>query len=165
MLIREFTDYSPHVLLFGMLATFVVLGFLQYGFYLEVFNNALVAGLIASIIQVLRFAAGLTSANFFKNHRWFLGVVVITLSVWLTYFEHGEVMHISGTITTSHPEATVSVLRVLVWVGPILELFLGLTLGVISGRPASRSSSASPNGKASTDVVQFDIAGNLNGQH
>lgn len=132
LVIRELTDYSPHALLLGMGATFFILGYLQHSFYLRVFDSSFVAFFIAGIVQLLRFAAGLASANFFKHQRYFLGLLVIGLSVWLTYFEHGEVEHIAEAISTQYPDATRDVLKLIVWIGPVLELFLGLTLGVTS---------------------------------
>ena len=136
-LIQELTDYAPHTLLFGMAATFVLLGYLQYQFYQSVFNSSFVAIFIAAIVQLLRFAAGLTSANFFKMGRGFLAVMTMGLSLWLTYFESNEIGHISQAIADNfaadgyaqYREAIEQVLRVVVWVGCVLELFLGLTLG------------------------------------
>ncbi len=136
-LIQEFTDYAAHTLLFGMCATFVLLGYLQYQFYQSVFNSSFVAIFIAGIVQLLRFAAGLTSANFFKMGRGFLAVMTMGLSLWLTYFESTEIGHISQAIADNfaadgyaqYREAIEQVLRVVVWVGCVLELFLGLTLG------------------------------------
>ncbi|AEE53754.1 hypothetical protein [Haliscomenobacter hydrossis] len=136
-MIQELTDYAPHTLLAGMAATFILLGYLQYQFYLSVFSSSFVAAFIAGIIQALRFAAGLTSANFFKMGRSFLAVLVMGLSVWLTWFENQEVVHISQAIAdnfassgyTQYRGAIELVLRVIVWVGPVLELFMGLTLG------------------------------------
>ena len=146
-LIQELTDYSAHVLLFGMCATFVLLGYLQYQFYQSVFNSSFVAVFIAAIVQLLRFAAGLTSANFFKMGRGFLAVMTMGLSLWLTYFESNEIGHISQAIADNfaadgyaqYREAIEQVLRVVVWVGCVLELFLGLTLGSqASVKPATQ---------------------------
>lgn len=142
LVIRELTDYSPHALLLGMGATFFILGYLQHEFYSLVFESPFVAIFIAGIVQLLRFSAGLASANFFKHQRYFLGLLVIGLSVWLTYFEHGEVEHIAEAISTQYPEATREVLKLIVWIGPILELFLGLTLGVTSTGEKDRSERA-----------------------
>ena len=83
-LIQELTDYAPHTLLFGMAATFVLLGYLQYQFYQSVFSSSFVAIFIAAIVQLLRFAAGLTSANFFKLGRGFLAVMTMGLSLRAT---------------------------------------------------------------------------------
>jgi len=146
-LIQELTDYAPHTLLFGMCATFVLLGYLQYQFYQSVFNSSFVAIFIAAIVQLLRFAAGLTSANFFKMGRGFLAVMTMGLSLWLTYFESNEIGHISQAIADNfaadgyaqYREAIEQVLRVVVWVGCVLELFLGLTLGSqASVKPATQ---------------------------
>ena len=146
-LIQELTDYAPHTLLFGMAATFILLGYLQYQFYLSVFSSSFVAIFIAAIVQLLRFAAGLTSANFFKIGRGFLAVMTMGLSLWLTYFESNEIGHISQAIADNfaadgyaqYREAIEQVLRVVVWVGCVLELFLGLTLGSqASVKPATQ---------------------------
>ena len=146
-LIQELTDYAPHTLLFGMAATFVLLGYLQYQFYQSVFSSSFVAIFIAAIVQLLRFAAGLTSANFFKLGRGFLAVMTMGLSLWLTYFESNEIGHISQAIADNfaadgyaqYREAIEQVLRVVVWVGCVLELFLGLTLGSqASVKPATQ---------------------------
>ena len=146
-LIQELTDYAPHTLLFGMAATFVLLGYLQYQFYQSVFSSSFVAIFIAAIVQLLRFAAGLTSANFFKLGRGFLDVMTMGLSLWLTYFESNEIGHISQAIADNfaadgyaqYREAIEQVLRVVVWVGCVLELFLGLTLGSqASVKPATQ---------------------------
>lgn len=139
LVIRELTDYSPHALLLGMGATFFILGYLQHAFYSIVFESAFVAIFIAVIVQLLRFAAGLASANFFKHQRYFLGLLVMGLSLWLTYFEHGEVEHIAEAVATAYPDATRDILKLIVWVGPILELFLGLTLGVTTTGAKDRS--------------------------
>ena len=152
-LIQELTDYSAHVLLFGMCATFVLLGYLQYQFYQSVFNSSFVAIFIAGIVQLLRFAAGLTSANFFKMGRGFLAVMTMGLSLWLTYFESNEIGHISQAIADNfaadgyaqYRDAIEQVLRVVVWVGCVLELFLGLTLGSqASVKPAAQDQVQEP---------------------
>jgi hypothetical protein len=152
-LIQELTDYAPHTLLFGMCATFVLLGYLQYQFYQSVFNSSFVAIFIAAIVQLLRFAAGLTSANFFKMGRGFLAVMTMGLSLWLTYFESNEIGHISQAIADNfaadgyaqYRDAIEQVLRVVVWVGCVLELFLGLTLGSqASVKPATQEQVQDP---------------------
>lgn len=152
-LIQELTDYAPHTLLFGMAATFVLLGYLQYQFYQSVFNSSFVAIFIAAIVQLLRFAAGLTSANFFKMGRGFLAVMTMGLSLWLTYFESNEIGHISQAIADNfaadgyaqYRDAIEQVLRVVVWVGCVLELFLGLTLGSqASVKPATQEQVQDP---------------------
>jgi hypothetical protein len=152
-LIQELTDYAPHTLLFGMAATFVLLGYLQYQFYQSVFNSSFVAIFIPAIVQLLRFAAGLTSANFFKMGRGFLAVMTMGLSLWLTYFESNEIGHISQAIADNfaadgyaqYREAIEQVLRVVVWVGCVLELFLGLTLGSqASVKPATQDQVQQP---------------------
>jgi hypothetical protein len=136
-----------------MAATFVLLGYLQYQFYQSVFNSSFVAIFIAAIVQLLRFAAGLTSANFFKMGRGFLAVMTMGLSLWLTYFESNEIGHISQAIADNfaadgyaqYRDAIEQVLRVVVWVGCVLELFLGLTLGSqASVKPATQEQVQDP---------------------
>lgn len=167
-LIQELTDYAPHTLLFGMAATFVLLGYLQYQFYQSVFNSAFVAVFIAAIVQLLRFAAGLTSANFFKIGRGFLAVLTMGLSLWLTYFESNEIGHISQAIADNfaaagyaqYRDAIEQVLRVVVWVGCVLELFLGLTLGSQANvKPATQDQVQEPAQAVTTtnDQVQDQV--------
>lgn len=164
-LIQELTDYAPHTLLFGMAATFVLLGYLQYQFYQSVFNSSFVAIFIAAIVQLLRFAAGLTSANFFKMGRGFLAVMTMGLSLWLTYFESNEIGHISQAIADNfaadgyaqYREAIEQVLRVVVWVGCVLELFLGLTLGSQASVKPAVQETAQEQHTTNVDQVQDQV--------
>jgi hypothetical protein len=73
--------------------------------------------------------------------------------LWLTYFESNEIGHISQAIADNfaadgyaqYRDAIEQVLRVVVWVGCVLELFLGLTLGSqASVKPATQEQVQDP---------------------
>lgn len=111
-LVIQLTRFSPHALLFTMIATFFIAGTFQAQ---RLGHHGLLLSIaIATTVQLIRVASGLTSAGFFRagdNGRAAMSLMFsLSITIFETYYEqHSEII-------------------LMIWSGLFLELFLGLSV-------------------------------------
>jgi len=94
-------EKMPIILGVVMLSFFLIVGIVQYKFHSEIFaaglpELAVFISIVAPLgIQICRLATGLFSAGLFKKGHYVFGAVALLCSLWLTMFEHGEVLAMS----------------------------------------------------------------------
>lgn len=165
--IETITNFAPVVIFVSIVCMYGLTGWLQHHFM----NDVLVASLskvdalsfqFPILIQSLRFILGFICVSFFSKSRWFFGILVFLLSIWLAVFEYGKVEHIAN-FWTNVDVAEVSKLRlditkdiitgvltILIWGALILEFFLAAWVGYDYDLEESKNSNAvdfSSNGK------------------
>lgn len=111
-IVAVLVQYSPHALLFSMISSFILVGYFESIRLIE--HSLIISVAVAVTSQVIRLAAGLTSADFFRRKLYGKAILVLCFSLCLTIF---ETMH-----------ETIPEVLLLIWSGFFLELFLGMSL-------------------------------------
>lgn len=111
-IISVLVQFAPHALLGAMVASFGLVGY--FATLKMAQHGMIIAIAVATVLQVIRLAAGLSSSEFFRRREYGKAIIVLTFSLCLTIFEgYGQ---------------SEMFIVVLVWSGLFLELFLGMTL-------------------------------------
>lgn len=165
----------PIILGSVMISFFVIVGVVQYKFHSEIFAAGLpeIAVFISIVtpvgIQVCRCVTGLFSAGLFKRGNYVFGAVALLCSLWLTMFEHGEVLAMSEVwngATVLGPQsavlphlerkieisktAFVAVMRLLVWASFVIEIFLAVWLSMDKAETPKKQNARS-NGQSKSN--------------
>ena len=146
--IDQITDYAPAVLFTMMCIMFGLTGWMQYQFYggiLPAFEQGYLVFFFPIVMQVLRFVTGFLSGAFFKKRRWFMGLIVLMFSIWLSVYEYNEAKEMaifwtdldisarpithSAEILTITKDTIQGIMTVLIWGALVLEFFLAAWLG------------------------------------
>ncbi len=130
---RYFTAYAPHVLIGVTIATFVLVGAMQFSYYTKAFEKSAVTldwvfGLtIALVTQAARFALVTNGANHFAHDRKGKGTFSVVFSAALTAMCSYEMSHLADVWASQNPEygaAIPIIVQVIIWLGFGLELML-----------------------------------------
>lgn len=148
----QLSEAAPASLFFVMLLCFGYMGLLQYEYYTHIYESTLpdksfFFGVSSPIIlQLLRIASGLTSANFFKHGRFFPALLVFAFSVYLSYWEHLEANHLYEYFTSNGggSAAILDFMRLAIWSALVLEFFLAV--GVSYNADSENEDDFSTNG-------------------
>ena len=132
----QLSEAAPASLFFVMLLCFGYMGLLQYEYYTHIYSTTLpdkstFFGIASPLIlQLLRIASGLTSANFFKHGRFFPALLVFAFSVYLSYWEHLEADHLYQYFSKvdGNDGAILDFMRLAIWSALVLEFFLAVGL-------------------------------------
>jgi len=143
--IEAITDYAPVVIFISIVAMYFLTGWLQHHFMKDVLvaNLSKVEALsfqFPILIQSLRFILGFICVSFFSKKRWFFGVLVFMLSIWLAVFEFSKVEHMANFWTNIADvnssvkieitkDIITGVMTILIWGALILEFFLAAWIG------------------------------------
>ncbi|MEM6359979.1 MAG: hypothetical protein AAF731_07790 [Bacteroidota bacterium] len=136
-MIKGLINFSPWLLVIGMLLLFCIPAGLQQSYYSDIFTPRMgstgiaLSVMIAIALIIVRMATGFASAKLFVSGSPWSGLITLTLSVGLTYFEHLEAPGIANHYADGDllVEGTMTgLIRAAVWAACGLELILAMVL-------------------------------------
>jgi hypothetical protein len=130
---RLFTTYTPHILVGVTVATFLLVGAMQFSYYSNAFSNSAptldwVFGItIALVTQAARFALVTNGANHFAHDRTGKGAFSVIFSAAVTGLCSYEMSHLADVWANQNPEygsAIPIIVQTVIWLGFVLELMI-----------------------------------------
>lgn len=128
-----FTAYTPHILVGVTIATFLLVGAMQFSYYAKAFENSAstldwVFGIVIAIVtQAARFALVTNGANHFAHGRTGKGAFSVLFSAAVTGLCSYEMSHLADVWANQNPEygsAIPIIVQTVIWLGFVLELML-----------------------------------------
>ena len=130
--VQEFlTDISPILIIGSFGASLIAFGVLKFNYHVELFSEKLptigylIAGMVAVVSQLLRFAFGLAGVRDLVRGRTWIGVIGITASIMLSIYEHFEAKRMATHWGNEH---LWYIFVFLVWVALVAEIRLIMTM-------------------------------------
>ena len=165
---RMFTAYTPHILIGVTVATFAIVGAMQFSYYSEAFTKSAemldwIFGLtIAIVTQSARFALMINGANHYAHNRKAKGIFSIIFSATLTAITSFEMSHLADLWATQNPaygQAIPIITQMIIWLGFGLELML---ISTVQGS-ADNTNRQQPKNYHQEEVFDLDPLLNGNG--
>jgi len=125
------TDASPMLIIICFIFSLLLLGIIKYNYQLALFNivnpsvSFWVAILFAVVVQVGRMAFGFVGVRDLARRNWVIGILGISASIAITFFEHTEVNRMVEHWGNDHLRIP---LIFLVWITLVFELRLIMTM-------------------------------------